>query len=119
MQKDSLPYLQSLVIVLLRVILANVTAQITLHGGQYQAIPTRLKEANIRSNGFQDQSKTQEPTSISSSTPDPSEDMVEDLEASRSREITTKAVTGIILLLLKWFKVSRQLTLDLSLSRIL
>jgi len=31
----------------------------------------------------------------------------EDADAVRTREITAKAVTGILLLLLKWFKVSR------------
>jgi len=32
---------------------------------------------------------------------------VEDLDALRTREITAKAVSGILLTLLKWFKVSR------------
>jgi hypothetical protein len=38
---------------------------------------------------------------------DTSEQSPEELDAARTREITSKAVTGIILLLLKWFKVSR------------
>src|SRR6187551_715855 len=32
----------------------------------------------------------------------------EELDAARSREISTKAVSGILLLLLKWLKVSRK-----------
>lgn len=32
---------------------------------------------------------------------------IEDIEAARSREITAKAVSGLLLLLLKWFKISR------------
>lgn len=32
----------------------------------------------------------------------------EEVEAARSREITTKAMTGILLLLLKWLRVSRK-----------
>jgi len=32
---------------------------------------------------------------------------VEDLDALRTREITSKAVSGILLTLMKWFKVSR------------
>lgn len=32
---------------------------------------------------------------------------IEDVEAARSREISAKAVSGLLLLLLKWFKVSR------------
>jgi hypothetical protein len=33
---------------------------------------------------------------------------VEDVDALRTREITAKAVSGILLTLLKWFKVSRK-----------
>ena len=32
----------------------------------------------------------------------------EEVDAARTREITAKAVTGIMLLLLKWLKVSRR-----------
>jgi hypothetical protein len=39
---------------------------------------------------------------------DPSEVSVDEIEAHRSREITAKAVSGILLILLKWFKVSRK-----------
>lgn len=33
----------------------------------------------------------------------------EELDAARTREITAKAVSGIMLLLLKWLKLSREL----------
>ncbi len=33
---------------------------------------------------------------------------IEDLDAVRCREITSKAVSGLLLLLLKWFKISRE-----------
>jgi len=33
---------------------------------------------------------------------------IEELDAARSREIQSKAVSAIILLLLKWFKISRE-----------
>lgn len=36
--------------------------------------------------------------------PPPSPD---ELDASRSQEITAKAVSGILIMLLKWFKISR------------
>lgn len=36
------------------------------------------------------------------------ETSAEELDAARTREINTKAVSGILLLLLKWFKVSRK-----------
>lgn len=38
---------------------------------------------------------------------DPADMAPEEIEAMRSREITAKAVSGILLILLKWFKVSR------------
>lgn len=34
---------------------------------------------------------------------------IEELNALRVREITSKAVSGILLMLLKWFKLSRML----------
>lgn len=40
---------------------------------------------------------------------------VEDLNAVRLREITSKAVSGILITLLKWFKLSRKLTMCASL----
>lgn len=38
---------------------------------------------------------------------DNSEQSAEELDAARTREITAKAVSGIMLLLLKWLKLSR------------
>lgn len=35
----------------------------------------------------------------------------DELNAVRAREITSKAVSGVLLLLLKWFKISRELFL--------
>ena len=34
--------------------------------------------------------------------------IVEELNAVRSREIISKAVSGVLLILLKWYKVSRK-----------
>ena len=39
---------------------------------------------------------------------------VEDLNAARSREITSKAVSGIVITLLKWFKLSRKPAVHIS-----
>lgn len=44
-------------------------------------------------------------TSANADSPDPSP---EELDAARTREITAKAVSGIMLLLLKWLKLSRK-----------
>lgn len=38
---------------------------------------------------------------------DGTDPVVEELNALRSREITTKAVSGVLLIFLKWFKLSR------------
>ena len=42
------------------------------------------------------------------STRAPDDVSIEHLDAARSREITAKAVSGVLLLLLKWFKLSRE-----------
>ena len=39
---------------------------------------------------------------------DGTDPVVEELNGLRSREITTKAVSGVLLILLKWFKLSRE-----------
>ena len=49
---------------------------------------------------------------------DGTDPVVEELNALRSREITTKAVSGILLILLKWFKLSRE-CLDVPVCRLL
>lgn len=102
--------MQSLVIVLLKAILANVTALITLppflqsHVGGFQS------EVNMRANGPQGPRRQQEPSNMNNNiSVETSQLPIEDLEGLRSREITSKAVSGILLMLLKWFKVSRSL----------
>ena len=115
LQKKALPHLQSLVIVLLKAVLANVTALITQPIGQSQGglgLSYR-SEVNLRANGAgQIQNRQQDPASIPlPNTVDPSDLPIDEIEAMRSREITAKAVSGILLILLKWFKVSRKLTI--------
>ena len=39
---------------------------------------------------------------------DVTDPIVEELNAVRLREITTKAISGVLLMLLKWFKLSRE-----------
>lgn len=99
-----------MVIVLLKAVLANVTALITQPAGQAQGLaPGFRSEVNLR-NGAQGQNRPQDPASIPlPNTVDPADLPIDEIEAMRSREITAKAVSGIILILLKWFKVSREL----------
>ncbi len=112
LQQDSIPHLQSLVIVLLKAVLANVTALITQPLGQSQGLgPTFRSEINLR-NGAQGPNRAQDPALIPLPTQsvDPADLPIDEIEAIRSREITAKAVSGILLILLKWFKVSREYT---------
>lgn len=113
-QNFSLPHLQSVVIVLLKAVLANVTALIMqpMHVQPQPGLATSFQsEVNLRANGVQVQRRPQEPLTAPVPIPiEVSELSVEDLEALRLREITSKAVSGILLTLLKWFKVSRSTT---------
>jgi len=107
-RQDALPHLQSLVIVLLKAVLVNVTALITQPMGQSQGLaPGSRSEVNLRANGAQGPNRPQDPASIPLPNPIELADLpIEEIEAMRSREITAKAVSGILLILLKWFKVS-------------
>lgn len=108
-QQGSIPHMQSLVIVLLKAVLANVTALITHPmGGQAVGLGTGYRsDVNLR-NGQQGQ-RPMDPASIPlPNNIDPLDLPVSEIEAYRSREITGKAVSGILLILLKWFKVSRK-----------
>ena len=91
--------------------LANVTALITQPIGQGQGGlgPSFRSETNLRSNSV-GQNKQPDPANIPlPNAIDPSDLPIDEIEAMRSREITAKAVSGILLILLKWFKVSREL----------
>jgi hypothetical protein len=87
--------------VVLKTILSNVTALITqsatqngVQGGfHFQENPNGVNttNGNENTNGMLDAS------SLS----------IEDLDALRTQEITAKAASGLLLVMLKWFKVSR------------
>ncbi len=112
----ALPHLQSVVIVLLKAILANVTALIAQPSGGQAGLGLNSSfqsEVNLRANGLQGQRRPPEPMNPPQPvTVDPSDLTTEELEAVRSREITSKAVSGILLTLLKWFKVSHILKFE-------
>lgn len=106
-----MPHLQSLVIVLLKAVLANVTALIMqpMQAPQPSLASGFQSEVNLRANGAQTQRRPQEPLNPPVPIPVEAADLpIEDLDALRTREITAKAVSGILLTLLKWFKVSRK-----------
>ncbi|RFU27392.1 hypothetical protein B7463_g8937, partial [Scytalidium lignicola] len=110
--QQSLPHLQSLVIVLLKAVLANVTALLTqpINGQSYTGLaPSFKSEVNLRA-----QNRPQDTASATSppNGADPLEISLEETESLRSREITSKAVSGILLMLLKWFKISHILKFE-------
>lgn len=93
-----LPRLQSVIIVLLKTLLQTISTLITQPSGP-ENFPNGI--LGTEQNG---QSKR-----ASDENADDSEDpSLNDLDTQRVQEIIGKAVSGIIFLLLKWFKVSRK-----------
>jgi hypothetical protein len=98
--RDSLPYLQSVVIVLLKAVLQNVTDLVTKGNGQ---------------NGLQAGFQFNEPNGMNGSIRpvengnghfEGGENTSEELDKLRSQEIAAKALSAVLLLLLKWFKLN-------------
>ena len=109
-----MPHLHSIVIVLLKLFLSNVTAFSAQVNGQNalpnsighpekQRGPCRPPKSNVnlakQMNGLLTGTHGDE-------TADPT---VVELNLTRLREITSKAIAGILLIMLKWFKLSRRL----------
>jgi hypothetical protein len=104
LQNESLPHLQSLVIVLLRPIFANVAAIVSQQGSQ-PGVGMAGRGNNTGMNGAPNRPRDQEGSG--QTTTDASEMSPEEVDAARTREITTKAMSGILVLLLKWLRLSR------------
>ncbi|KAF2710863.1 N1221-domain-containing protein [Pleomassaria siparia CBS 279.74] len=101
-----LPHLQSIVIVLIKAILSHVTALVTQANG-----PNGLQS------GFQFQENQNGTASGRSDTNgvnghNGSVATNEELDTTRTQEVLDKAVSGILVLLLKWFKVSHILKFE-------
>lgn len=96
-------------IVLLKAVLANVTALITHPiGSQPGGLASGYRsDVNLR-NGQPGQRQTDPANVPLPHNIEPLDLPIAEIEAYRSREITSKAVSGILLILLKWFKVSRK-----------
>ena len=100
---QALPNLQSLIIVMLKTTLVNVQAIAQQNGDLNAAAP----EANIQGN----LPKTKSSMSLSQSNPASGMDASisdEDLDNIRLREVAHKAISGALILMLKWFKLSRK-----------
>lgn len=101
----ALPSLQSLIIVLIKAILAHVTALVTQSSG-----------ANGLQSGFQyndnvnGTSQRPETNGLNGHSNTPATN--EELDSMRTQEVLDKAVTGTLMLILKWFKVSHILKFE-------
>lgn len=111
-----MPHLQSVVIILLKVILANVTAIATQNNGQNglqngYAFPENGADAILgrsKSNVDLAQQLNGSPKAPDGHIEDNADPGLEELNAVRLREITAKAISGILIMMLKWFKLSRK-----------
>ncbi|KAK0638676.1 hypothetical protein B0T16DRAFT_449607 [Cercophora newfieldiana] len=100
---EALPHLQSLVIVLLKQIMAIATHLINAApAGPQQGVPGQNGGRANGGPGLMNNGAKAEVTSPSDS----------DVDEARSREIAAKAVTGILITLLKWFKLSHVLKFE-------
>jgi len=97
----SLPNLQSLIIVLIRAILSHVTVLVTQASGA-NGLPTGFQfQDNQNGNGSAKLDYTEVNGHSGSSSTN------EQIDSIRTQEVLDKAVSGVLILLLKWFKVSR------------
>ncbi|KIV98580.1 hypothetical protein, variant [Verruconis gallopava] len=105
--KNGLPNLQSIVMVMMKTILSNVTSLITQAAGQASVQGGFL---------FQDNGNGTAENRPNGTYLDPQQDIAklgqDELDKMRGEEISAKAVTGLLLLLLKWFKVSHVLKFE-------
>lgn len=104
--RNALSSLQSLIIVLIKAILAHVTALVTQTSGanglqsgfQYNDNVNGMSAQRPETNGMNGHSNTPATN--------------EELDAMRTQEVLDKAVTGTLMLILKWFKVSHILKFE-------
>ena len=109
--KDSLPHLQSVVIVILKAVLQNVTELVTRTNGQNGVVLGAGIQFNEPSNGVNGSSRVigGDPNGINGGDGIEQHSPTEELDALRQKEIAAKALSAILLLLLKWFKLSHVL----------
>ncbi|KAK4203811.1 hypothetical protein QBC40DRAFT_314304 [Triangularia verruculosa] len=104
--KEALPQLQSVVVVLLKQVLAIASYMVIANpNGQ----PQGGGPPAGRPNG---QGQAPGPNGIGGKGPDPGSPSDADVDDMRNREIAAKAATGILILLLKWLKLSHVLKFE-------
>ncbi|KAI1375144.1 N1221-domain-containing protein [Hypoxylon crocopeplum] len=109
----ALPQLQSLIIVLMKGVLFNVTACIALPANsQPQSVMPGANQPRVNGGPATNRSQDGSMGANGSANQEGNDPSIEDLDATRCREIESKAATGIILLLLKWLKISHVLKFE-------
>ncbi|KAL6855777.1 hypothetical protein J3F83DRAFT_753468 [Trichoderma novae-zelandiae] len=106
---DALPHLQSIVIVLLRPILVNVTAIVAQQQNQMAGMTSRAHNPGVNGGHGSQRGMDMNAQGQQEQEGEPSP---EEIDATRTREITSKAMTAILLLLLKWLRVSHVLKFE-------
>ena len=112
-KRNALPHLQSLVAVLWKVAFANVSNMVAQNGSNGLPnglpfgedggeAPNKRKQNSTSAMGANGMEHGQLAENGDGTDPE-----VEELNAVRTREITFKTISGILILFLKWFKLSR------------
>lgn len=98
-------------IVLLKAVLINITVIVSQAPGPQQS----QQQPGALANGARPNGGAAPPRGLDAANGaagpggrSPGEPSADDVDAARTREITTKAISAILLLLLKWLKVSRK-----------
>ncbi|KAF2878391.1 hypothetical protein BDV95DRAFT_624852 [Massariosphaeria phaeospora] len=104
--RTALPFFQSVIIVLIKAILAHVTALVTQANGPngLQSVFQFQDNQNGTTAGRPDTNGVNGHCGAATTN--------EELDTMRTQEILDKAVSGILILLLKWFKVSHILKFE-------
>jgi hypothetical protein len=97
-QQKSLPILQSVIIVLIKAILSHVTALVT-QANAPNGLQSGFQFQDQNGNNGQANGVNGHNVTVATN---------EELDTMRMQEILDKAVSGILILMLKWFKVSRK-----------
>ena len=113
-KRNALPHLQSLIVVLWKVAFANVSNMVAQNGSNGLPNGFSFGEENAEAPNKRKQNSISDMDDIESrrnaGKGHVSDPELEDLNATRTREITFKAISGTLIMLLKWFKLSRSCT---------
>ena len=114
-KRNALPYLQSLIVVLWKVAFANVSNMVAQNGSNGLPNGFSFGDENAEAPNKRKQNSISDMDDIEhrrgAGKGNVSDPELEDLNATRTREITFKAISGTLIILLKWFKLSRSNTI--------